>query len=187
MLVWQQSSHSSWMQNALKRLLKFVLIWCVFPYAIQAVRDTLEHLCHRCIYIHIFSKTLSRLVWKSADCVWKTSIHLVYILSMVILQITDTNNITEFVSVHVCAYVHATLTWPFTAKVAFLLDTPGASHFSPLSSSFRICSPLYDLFKFWARLNLPGVPAAFLHVRQVGLCVPGFRSRAHVFSHKFSH
>lgn len=130
MLVWQQSSHSSWMQNALKRLLKFVLIWCVFPCAIQTVRDILEHLCHICIYIHISIKTLSRFVWKGAACVCKTSIHLVYVLSMVVLQITDTNDIAEFVSVHVCAYVHATLTWPFTVKVAFLLDTPGTSHFS---------------------------------------------------------
>lgn len=98
------------MQNALKKLLKFVLIWCVFPYVTQTVRDTLEHLCHICIYIHISIKTLSRFVWKSAACVCKTSIHLVYILSMVILQITDTKDITEFVSVQVCAYVHATLT-----------------------------------------------------------------------------
>lgn len=160
------------MQNALTLLL-FHEIWLDVVY----------------VYMFISIKTLSRFVWKGAVCVSNTSIHHVYILSMVILQITDVNDISGFVSVHVCVCVRVWeyMPWPFTVKMAFLLDTPGSSHFSPLSSSFRICSPLYDLFKFWARLNLPGDPAAVLHVRQVGLCVPDFRSRALVLSHKFSH
>lgn len=89
-----------------------------------------------CLRVYIL-KTLSRFVWKGAVCVSNTSIHHVYILSMVILQITDVNDISGFVSVHVCVCVcvstcHDPSRWKwlfFSIPLAVLISLPSCHPF----------------------------------------------------------
>lgn len=120
------------------------------------------------------------------------AIHLVYFFSTVISQIADTNDITEFPSTRVCARVCVCIPglrshgrsqrkWSlFSIPLAPLISLPSRHPFG--------FSTLYDLFKFSARLNLPGAPAALLHVRQVALCAPRFRSRGpFLFPQRESH
>lgn len=159
------------------------LCWIGVCFLVQCNPDLPWHTPTPLPYMFISIKTPLRFV-----CVCNTLIHLFYILSMVIPQITDRNDITELVSVHMCARVYMPHSHdPSRWKWLFFLIPLALFISFPSHHPFVFARHCMTYLNSGRRLNLPGAPAAVLHVRQVGLCASGLRSRALVFSYKFSH